>query len=235
MSSIFSFKQFQVDQTDCPMKINTDGVLLAASTPTLPIGRILDIGTGTGVIAMMLAQQFNHATIEAVEIDHAAANRARSNFQSSIFAERLCLHSGSFEEMLVTGTYDLIVSNPPFYVDSLHNPDQRKKVARHADESFFDKLLYFAGLHIHDGGMLRLILPPELAAEVVSRAISQELYLAHTLRVKSYTKDADIRHIVSFRKRMKVDSEENIFVIYERRGVYSAGYKALLKPYFLAF
>jgi len=235
MSSIFRFKQFEVDQTDCPMKINTDGVLLAASTLSCAAGHILDIGTGTGVIALMLAQQFSQATVDAVEIDPAAAERARANFGASIFADRLRLHSGSFENMEVTAAYDLIISNPPFYTDSLHNPDQRKKIARHADEAFFDKLLSFVGLHLRDGGVLRLILPPELAEDIVQKAISLALYLEQVIHVQSYAGERDIRHIVSFRKKMKGDLQEDTFVIYEARGVYSLAYKQLLQPYFLAF
>ena len=120
---MFRFKQFNIDQSGCAMKINTDGVLLGAFSFAIEPKNILDVGTGTGVIALMLAQKFCDAQLEAVEIDAEAALTAEINFRNSAFAERLKVFPLSFEryfEQLVATKFDLIVSNPPFYIDSLN-------------------------------------------------------------------------------------------------------------------
>ena len=139
MPSVFHFKEFSVDQADCAMKINTDGVLAGALSENEDPRFILDIGTGTGVIALMLAQRFASAKIDAVEIDQQAAEAAETNFLNSPFAHRLHCYSSSFEDFFSASTikYDLIVSNPPFFIGSLQNPDKRKSMARHASHDFF--------------------------------------------------------------------------------------------------
>lgn len=236
MSSIFQFKQFAVDQTDCPMKINTDGVLLAATTANIPPAHILDIGTGTGVIALMLAQRFEKATLEAVEIDALAADRAKQNFLNSPFSERMSARHTSFEDLNPVRKYDLIISNPPFYTDSLHNPDNRKKTARHADLPFFERLFDFAGGHLMENGLLRLILPPELAEQLQDIATAQNLITEHVIAVQSYNDSPVFRKMITWRKGgKKAVTAEELLIIYERKGVYSERYKELLRPYFLAF
>src|ERR1035437_1092252 len=122
---MFQFKQFSVDQSGCAMKINTDGVLLGAITDADHPAAILDIGTGTGVIALMLAQRFADAEIDAVEIDPEAAKTAEVNFEASPFADRLNIYASGFEDyfdVYPDRKYNLIVSNPPFYVASLKSP-----------------------------------------------------------------------------------------------------------------
>jgi tRNA1Val (adenine37-N6)-methyltransferase len=113
--SIFKFKQFEVDQAGCAMKINTDGVLLGASANHPAPKIILDIGTGTGVIALMLAQRFPSANIHAVEIDEQAAETAGKNFQLSVFNDRLTINNIAIEQYSHSGQFDLIVYNPPFF------------------------------------------------------------------------------------------------------------------------
>src|SRR3569832_358514 len=122
MSGFFHFKQFNVDQTGCAMKINTDGVLLGALADANSPKTILDIGTGTGVIALMLAQRFTRAKIDAVEIDEQATETAVRNFADSPLAERLTVYPFGFVDFFDKypgRRYDLIVSNPPFYINSL--------------------------------------------------------------------------------------------------------------------
>src|SRR5690606_30727897 len=139
--SVFHFKQFAVNQSGCAMKINTDGVLLAAmATADFPT-RILDVGTGTGVISLMLAQRFPSATIDAIEIDVKAADTARGNFEESPFSDRLTSYAMALDKFEPKAGYDLIVSNPPFFLNSLRNNDSRKGMARHTDMGFFDQLL----------------------------------------------------------------------------------------------
>ena len=142
------------------MKINTDGVLLGALADADESQHILDIGTGTGVIALMLAQRFANATIDAVEIDKAAAHTARTNFQNSNFKNRLALFAHSFESYFGNHhakMYDLIVSNPPFYINSLESPEAKKNTAKHAEEGFFESLVKAVSQHLTATGSFGLI------------------------------------------------------------------------------
>ena len=141
---LFKFKQFQVDQTGCAMKINTDGVLLGALAGSTTPGSILDIGTGTGVIAMMMAQRFAEAIIDTVEIDNASANTAGRNFEESTFGHRLNIYPIGFETYFQDNPekkYDLIISNPPFYINSLESPGAKINLAKHTDRYFFESLI----------------------------------------------------------------------------------------------
>ena len=235
MGSVFRFKEFEVNQEGCAMKINTDGVLLGAIVHADNPAHILDIGTGTGVIAMMLAQRFHHAWLHAVEIDKDAFTRSISNFQNSPYSTRVEAFLGSFEDLHISVKYDLIVSNPPFYTNSLHNPDERKKLARHTDVVFFDKLLAFAHQNLSDHGQLSLILPVELAEYVIEQGENLGLYLCKSISIKSFADSAVIRNIITLRKSKVNNTVKEDFVIYQEKGVYSAAYRTLLKPYFLAF
>ncbi|NGM74388.1 methyltransferase [Sphingobacterium sp. SGL-16] len=235
MGSIFRFKEFEVNQQGCAMKINTDGVLLGATVAANNPTRILDIGTGTGVIAMMLAQRFTDAQVDAVEIDEEAFKRSTDNFQNSPFKNRIQAYFGSFEEVKSNFPYDLIVSNPPFYTNSLHNPDSRKKLARHTDFDFFNKLLVFAQEKLTLHGQLELILPVELAEYVIEHGHAMGLHLRKTITMRSFADSEVIRNLITLGKNSVESTIQDDFIIYEEKGVYSAEYRTVLKPFFLAF
>lgn len=218
------------------MKINTDGVLLGAmAMPTTSPHRILDIGTGTGVIALMLAQRYANGLVDAVEIDSIAAQCTQQNFKNAPFADRLRLFEGSFEEMKQTVHYDWIVSNPPFYTNSLHNPDERKRTAKHTDIAFFQRLLSFATTSLTEYGELHLILPPALAADVTTLAGEAGLSPTQRISIRSYPDSEVIRQIVGFRKNSVASPQETDFIIYEQPQQHSAAYRSVLQPFFLAF
>jgi tRNA1Val (adenine37-N6)-methyltransferase len=141
MKNAFKFKKFEVDQTGCAMRINTDGVLLGAIATKNNALSILDIGTGTGVIALMMAQRFPEAMVDAVEIDESAALAAGKNAGCSSFSERVKVMHTAIEEYTSDKRYDLVVSNPPYFVNDLKNPEYRKGVARHAEAVFFEDML----------------------------------------------------------------------------------------------
>ena len=129
---MFRFKQFAVRQDRCPMKVGTDGVLLGAWAEVRPGDRrMLDVGTGTGLIALMLAQR-SAAWITAVDIDVECATQAAENFAASPWADRLDAVSVAVQRYDPVEKFDLIVSNPPYYVDSLLSPDEGRNTARHA-------------------------------------------------------------------------------------------------------
>jgi len=235
MGSIFQFKQFAVDQQDCPMRINTDGVILGAYASTHSPQHILDIGTGTGVIALMLAQRFEDATVTGVEIDELAAHTAKENFTASPFVDRLELVNSDIFLWNPAINYDLIVSNPPFYINSLHNPDARRKTAKHTGVAFFEGLLCFVALYLKSTGKLQIIVPVELKDFLVSMAATQGLHLLEELKIRSFDDAEPIRLILSFAKTQILEISSEDFVIYKNRGEHSDAYRQLLKPFFLAF
>ena len=235
METIFKFKQFEVDQKDCAMKINTDGVILGAILNYEHPNRILDIGAGTGVISLMLAQRFEEAFVDAVEIEPSAYHRSVYNFKASKFSSRLHCYFGSFEDLSVPHKYDLIVSNPPFFTNSLHNPNEKKKIARHTDLDFFSRLLSFSLLHLSDSGSLQLILPYDLAIEVIEMANSIGLFLFQAIDIRSFEDSVVIRQIIDLRMCNTSDVQRQDLTIYKSKGEYTDTYKQLLAPFFLAY
>jgi len=234
---MFRFKQFSVDQSGCAMKINTDGVLLGAITEADDPKTILDIGTGTGVIALMLAQRFTNAKIDAVEIDTVAAKTAGRNFEASPFADRLTVYASDFESYLsgfLEKKYDLIVSNPPFYIDSLRSPGAKRTLAKHTDVEFFERFVKAVSNHLTPPGCCWLILPVSIAEIVIELATHHRLYLQKRINVKSYPYSEVHRSIICFGFD-KVSVQIGKLTIYQEVNVYSEEYQHLLQPYFLAF
>jgi tRNA1Val (adenine37-N6)-methyltransferase len=234
---MFQFKRFSVDQSNCAMKINTDGVLLGALAEGDNPAFVLDIGTGTGVIALMLAQRFDHAQIDAVEIDRLAAATAASNFENSVFEERLSVYPIGFEAFFDTypeKKYDLIVSNPPFYINSLHSPEEKKQLAKHADKDFFESMLQGVATHLSLQGIFWLILPRQTVDLVKTIAASLGLYIMKVINVRSFTDKEPHREIVVFGFGEHQKQEEQ-FVIYKSVGCYTQQYQQALKEFFTIF
>ncbi|WP_225876603.1 tRNA1(Val) (adenine(37)-N6)-methyltransferase [Pedobacter psychrodurus] len=216
------------------MKINTDGVLLGATVTHPSPEAILDIGTGTGVIALMLAQRFPDACIHAVEIDEQAAETAEKNFQFSVFNQRLTINHISIEQYEYAQQFDLIVSNPPFFVNDLKSEEFRKGIARHADEDFFSMLVKKSSELLADEGMIWLILPVKQANEVISTAAGYGLSLAERIHIHSDQSKPTFRQMICLKKGETVLKERD-FNIYESLKQHTAAYKELLKDFFLAF
>lgn len=232
--NIFRFKEFEVNQANCAMKINTDGVLIAALVQHKNPKLILDIGTGTGVIALMLAQRFLNASVDAVEIDKLAAQTAGSNFKNSKYNGRLKVYDISLEFFSEDKKYDLIVSNPPFFVNDLKNEEQRKGLARHASIEFFEMLVAKSVLYLSTTGKTYFILPVKQAELVVELAKKYNLYLCEKINLHSDKNKETFRVIIclSFEKNILVESD---FYIYKGLKEHTGEYKDLLKPFFLAF
>jgi tRNA1Val (adenine37-N6)-methyltransferase len=234
---LFKFKQFDVDQTGCAMKVNTDGVLLGALAGAGQPENILDIGTGTGVIALMLAQRFEHAHIDAVEIDQAAAEAAGRNFKVSKFAEKMALFPIGFEHYFESHPdtkYDLIVSNPPFFLNSLESPGAKKNLARHTDEHFFESLVKVVSKHLTNTGICAMILPLNTANYVKVSLPEVGLYLQEIVSIRSFTHTEPHREIITIGRNLQLADEEDL-VIYAEPKVYSAAYQHTLKDFLTIF
>lgn len=238
MADIFHFKQFSIDQTNCAMKVNTDGALLAALSKGIdkPLS-ILDIGTGTGMIALMLAQKYISALVHAVEIDEQTLNTAKLNFEKSPYFNRISAFHSPIEEFWAKTQqkYDLIVSNPPFFINSLISKNPKKEAARHTDTLFYERLIFESAKKLKPSGYIYLILPVATATLVKNIASKQGLlYVKQEIMIHSFSHSKPHRSILVF-------SFENIsptikdFVIYEKQGRYTLEYRTLLKDYLTIF
>lgn len=233
--NLFKFKQFVVDQTDCAMRINTDGVLLGALSSQEQPKCILDIGTGTGVIGLMLAQRYSTAEVVAIDMDKPAAQRAADNFLNSPFEERMCCYHQDVLNWKPNLVFDLIVSNPPFYLNALKNPDHRKGMAKHGDTNFFKGFLRFCSEQLSREGRLQVIVPFGATDWLVSLARDYGLFPTERIDIYSFADGPPIRVILAFSKEIAVTQTTQEFIIYDKPREHSVAYKKILKPYFLAF
>ena len=234
---MFHFKQFSIDQSGCAMKINTDGVLLGALADADEPKQILDIGTGTGIIALMLTQRFPKAYIDGIEVDKSTADTGQSNFANSPFAERLALHEVSFQNYFQShpnNKYDLIVSNPPFYINSLQSPGAAKNLAKHADINFFSDLIAVTSGHLNTDGLFWLILPITTAGLVKKLATIYQLYLQQIINIKSYPTSQPHREVLVFGLQ-QIKTAVSDFIIYNEPKQYSEIYENALNNFFTIF
>lgn len=229
----FKFKQFAVEQEDVAMKVGTDGVLLGAWANTDNAKRILDIGTGTGVIALQMAQRNTEAQTYAVEIDETATKRARANFDASPWAERLEVQHTSVQEFAPAEKFDLIVSNPPYFVDSLLPPDAKRSTARHTHDLTFEELDKAVCRLLSVDGKFALILP---VAEFEKYLKLTRLYLARRCDVCPVEGGAVKRVMAEFAKQQSTTiAHQTIAIEKGRRGDYTDDYRALTKDFYLKF
>ena len=229
----FRFKQFAVEQEDVAMKVGTDGVLLGAWANSDNVKRILDIGTGTGVIALQMAQRNPIAHIYAVEIDDTAAKRARANFDISPWAERLTVEQTAVQEFAPAEKFELIVSNPPYFVDSLLPPDAKRSTARHTHDLTFEELDSAVCRLLDENGRFALILP---ITEFEKYLALTQLHLVRRCDVCPVEGGAIKRIMGEFAKQPTTEIEiENIAIERGRRGDYTDNYRALTKDFYLKF
>ena len=180
----FQFKQFTIRHDKCAMKVGTDGVLLGAWAGTESCSRILDVGTGTGLIALMLAQR-SKAVVDAIDIDANACLQAQENAESSLFAGRINVFHSDLVDFAQASThlYDLIVSNPPYFVDSLKCPNLQRNTARHTDTLTLEDLLQYSRKLLAPQGRIALILPYDQKDRLTDCIQTQNLFLSKEVSV----------------------------------------------------
>jgi tRNA1Val (adenine37-N6)-methyltransferase len=234
--SKFQFKQFSIEQDRCAMKIGTDGVLLGAWTPIDNNPRsILDIGTGTGIIALMLAQRSNSEQIDGLEIDEEAYEQAVANFENSPWSDRLfCFHAG-LDEFIEEpeDEYDLIVSNPPFYTDDFKSATEQRDLARFADAMPFEDLIEAADLLLSENGIFAVIIPFKEEDAFLSLAKEYELYPLKITRVQGTPTSEIKRSLLAFSRDEISDFPIDELVIEISRHNYTPEYNALTKDFYL--
>ena len=243
--SKFQFKQFSLEQDRCAMKIGTDGVLLGAWTPidNNPFS-ILDIGTGTGIIALMLAQRSAAEQIDALEIDEDAYEQATDNFENSPWNDRLfCFHAGldEFVEELeddpsdseLAQQYDLIVSNPPFYSEDYKSSNDQRDLARFQDAMPFEELIEAAALLLSENGIFSVITPFKEEENFLALAKEYELYPIKITRLKGTPTTETKRSLLAFSRNSVSNFPVDELIIETERHIYTAGYIALTKDFYL--
>lgn len=217
------------------MKVGTDGVLLGAWTPLEhnPYS-ILDIGAGTGLIALMLAQRSHAEQIDAIEIDDDAYEQAVDNFENSPWGDRLfCYHAGLDEFMEEPeDEYDLIISNPPFYTDGYFSGDEQRDKARFTESLPFEDLLEASALLLSDKGVLAVIIPFKEEEHFIALAKEEQLYPFQVTRVKGTPNTETKRSLIAFSRTEKEHVADEL-VIETARHQYTNEYISLTKDFYL--
>ncbi|GHC46484.1 tRNA1(Val) (adenine(37)-N6)-methyltransferase [Ulvibacter litoralis] len=235
MSLPFQFKEFTIAQDRCAMKIGTDGVLLGAwtSIENNP-NSILDLGTGTGIIALQLAQRSYCDQIDAVEIDTDAYEQCTDNFENSPWADRLfCYHASAQEfAMEIEESYDLIVSNPPFYSEDYKTDDKARDTARFTDALPFEHLIGCVHQLLSEAGTFALILPKKEEENFISMAAEAGLFPKRICRVKGTPTSEEKRSMITFTFQKTSPKLESLTLEISRHE-YTEDYKNLVKDFYL--
>lgn len=238
-NNYFRFKQFTVYQDACAMKVCTDACLQGAYTAAYlqahapGIQRVLDIGTGTGLLSLMLAQQLPAAMIRGIELDKAAAGQARSNFTASPWCERLEVIEEDARGMEADVLYDFIITNPPFYESDLKSGDHLRNQAMHATTLGYTDLVKVIGRQLKDDGGFSVLLPYRPFAEFVEIAGTAGFYLQKVLHVKQSELHDHFRSVGIFTHEQVQPDITSMAIREADKTTYTPAFTALLKPYYL--
>ncbi len=198
----FRFKQFTVYQEHCAMKVGTDGVLLGAWAHGGQ--RILDVGTGTGLIALMMAQRFPQSAVMAVDIDEGAVFQAQKNVEIAHSEERIQISRCSIQDLgrmpAYQGVFHAIVSNPPFFIGSLNAPNPRRNMARHAETLTYGELMEAAWYLLDDDGEFSVVVPFDYCQRMEDEATFRGLFLSRKCAVSTIEGKKAKRYLLAFRK-----------------------------------
>lgn len=231
----FFFKQFHIHHDRCAMKVGTDAVLLGAWANVNGTQRILDIGTGTGIIALMLAQRSAKNTlIDAIEIDIDAYQQAFENANDSPWHHRINAIHSSLQNFITPFKYDLIITNPPYFINSQKPPDQKRKQSRHADELPYPVLISACKNLLHREGRLCLILPREEASIFISMAAEANLYCSKKIAVKFKQLKPVERLLLEFSNDFRKPIKDEL-ILFDEEGSRTQAYQRLVSPFYLTY
>lgn len=229
----FTFKHFTIRQDKCAMKVGTDGVMLGAWARGGK--RILDIGTGTGIVAMMMAQRYPNARITAVEYEPNAADQAADNCRTSVFGDRMDVVCQRFQDFAAeyNGSFDAIVCNPPFFYRSKLSAEKRRAMARHEKSLPFDELLRGCRKLIADDGRLSLILPSAAFSRLDIEALAQGLLLQRQVVISSVDGKRPFRKLLEYGFQLQRDLDTQTEYIATTDGRRSEWYQKLTEDFYL--
>jgi tRNA1Val (adenine37-N6)-methyltransferase len=234
----FRFKQFTIYQDQCSMKVCTDACVFGAHVAAciergaMVINDILDIGTGTGLLSLLLAQK-NEANIDAIEIDNTAAMQAQQNFKNSPWRDRLEVFNTDVLQYQTGKKYGCIIANPPFFEDDLHSPDERKNKAKHDLTLSLHQLIKVIDEHLSMDGFFTILLPYHRADKFITVAGKNQLYLVKKLALQHTQKHPMFRAVLYFTRTNPIDIVEENLAIKDSDGNYTMAFKTVLKDYYL--
>jgi tRNA1Val (adenine37-N6)-methyltransferase len=231
---VFQFKKFSVRHDRCTMKVGTDAVLLAAWVNVKDATYLLDIGTGSGVIALMLAQRTTPAvTIDAVEISEQDARQADENRQASPWPNKIRIHHQSIQQFNSPEKYDLIVTNPPFFIDSLKPPDAKRGAARHTVTLSHEDLINAVERLLLNDGKFNIILPAAEGARFIEKAIRGSLFCTRHYSFRSKKEKPVERWLMEFSRQLTA-CEHGEIILYDKSNEWSEDYRKITGDFYLS-
>lgn len=234
-ADVFRFKQFEIKQDKSAMKVGTDGVLLAAwvQLPESAVS-ILDVGSGTGVISLMMAQRSLAEVIDAVELNATSYVQTVENFEASEWGDRLFCYHASFQEFEaeIEDVYDVVISNPPFYTDTFKEATSERTMARHTETLSYHDLLRGSAKLLSEDGITAFIIPKKEEEQFIQIAQEYGLFANRICRVKGKQTSPFKRSLLQFSKKESVPEVSELIIEIDRH-VYTDAYKNLVKDFYL--
>lgn len=232
----FRFKQFTIEDEQCAMKIGTDGCLLGAWADVENAKTILDIGTGSGIIAIMLAQRSN-SIIDAVEIDNSAYKQSRENFSRSPWVKRLNVFNASIQEYVKSCNkkYDLIVSCPPYFLNSMKATDKKRNLARHTDSLTFEELLSCSLRLLKPDGKFCVMIPFDLKEIFCDKALIEGYHVSKITRVIPKAGKEPLRILLQMERKKKSCISDSITILDKEGKTHTQEYIELTKDFYIIF
>lgn len=227
--SVFKFRHFHIHQAHAALKVGTDSMLLGSLCHWEQPKHLLDIGTGTGVLALMCAQRFAFETITGLEISTEAFTDARTNSEHHPFPAAISVINQAVQEYQPAGTFDAIISNPPFFENSSKNPNEQKSLARHTESLSFTELLTAISRLLSDEGKAWIILPSGSKEHIMQLGREQNLFVSDLITLFGKPKKST-RVILAFTKNQTVFSQSSLY-IRDKNGKYTQEYKELTKEF----
>lgn len=231
--SVFKFRQFQIKHDKCAMKIGTDGLLLGAWADMSSAERVLDVGTGCGVIAIMCAQRKQDALIWGIDIDEMAVCQARDNVVMSPYAKNVFIDVAdyrffAFNDSSTNELFTNIVSNPPYFIENTTSPDEKRSLARNSNSLPFEDFLKNSSEVLCKGGRLSIIVPTSVVCLVISSAVKYDLFLCRRTDIADSPSSCFKRSLLEFTYDIMLQTERDFLIIHEEDGGYSSDYKSLM-------
>lgn len=233
-NDFFSFKQFMIRQERCAFKVGTDGVLLGAYADVTDAERILDIGSGTGLIAIMLAQR-SEARIVAIEPDTESFGQLSENISKCRWKDKISMVNSLLQEYDPGFRFGLIVSNPPYFINSVRNPDERKSGARHNDNLPHTELLQGVSRLLEKNGRFQVIMPFAEGNVLIAEASAFGLHCNEILKIKPLPSAQVRRLVVTFSSQKTKTVEKFLTIEHGPRHEFTEEYRALTKDFYLKF
>ena len=230
----FTFKQFVVRQERCAMKVGTDGTLLGAWAELAKAdGHVLDIGTGTGLMALMMAQRYPKARVTAIDIDEMAVSQARENVARSPFADRIEVRQADVNAFESTEMFDSIVCNPPFFNHALVCPDNQRTQARHTTSLSYQQLMSAAWRLLNEEGLFSVIIPNDFFRQLESEAHLAGFFLTRVFGVRTIEGKPIKRYLIELRKNPHTEMIKKEVLIDDSPNVRSEWYRELTKDFYI--